>query len=88
MMMMMMKSLETRLCSRIRNQHFGLGVNLGPDLQDILQVGPYLTIMTKLRSTYDGRLINKTSHEERKDLLGIIRLTCKIVRLSEIVFVH
>jgi len=29
----------------------------------------YLTIMPKLRSTYDGRLIYKTSYEERKDFL-------------------
>jgi len=35
---------------------------LGPDLQNILrQSYDYLTIMTKLRSTYDGRLIYKTS---------------------------
>ena len=29
----------------------------------------YLTIMPKLRSTYDGRLIYKTSYEERQDFL-------------------
>ena len=29
----------------------------------------YLTIMAKLRSTYNGRLICKTSYEERKDFL-------------------
>jgi len=35
---------------------------LGPDLQNILrQSYDFLTIMTKLRSTYDGRLIYKTS---------------------------
>jgi len=37
---------------------------LGPDLQNILrQSYDYLTIMPKLRSTYDGRLIYKTSYE-------------------------
>jgi len=30
----------------------------------------YLTIMPKLRSSYDGRLIYKTSHEGRKAFLG------------------
>jgi len=30
--------------------------------------------MSKLRSTYDGRLIYKTSYEERKDFLGTIHL--------------
>jgi len=40
------------------------------DLQNILRPSyDYLTIMTKLRSTYDGRLIYKTSYEERKDFL-------------------
>ena len=44
--------------------------DLGPDLQNILrQSYDYLTIMPKLRSTYDGRLICKTSYEERKALL-------------------
>ena len=43
---------------------------LGPDLQNILrQSYDYLTIMPKLRSTYDGRLIYKTSYEGRKALL-------------------
>ena len=45
----------------------------------------YLTIIPKLRSTYDGRLIYKTSYEERKDFL---RYDCKIVRSSKIVFVN
>jgi len=37
---------------------------LKPDLQNILrQSYDYLTIMPKSRSTYDGRLINKTSYE-------------------------
>ena len=38
-------------------------VELGPDLQNILrQSYDYLTIIPKLRSTYDGRLIYKTSY--------------------------
>jgi len=41
--------------------------NQGPDLQNILrQSYDYLTIMPELRSTYDGRLIYKTSYEGRK----------------------
>ena len=41
--------------------------NQGPDLQNILrQSYDYLTIMPKLRSTYDRRLIYKTSHNEWK----------------------
>ena len=37
----------------------------GPVLQNILrQSYDYLTIMPKLRSTYDGRLIYKTSYNE------------------------
>jgi len=40
---------------------------LGPDLQNVLrQSYDYLTIMPKLRSTYDGRLIYKTSYKEWK----------------------
>ena len=39
----------------------------------------FLTIMPKLRSTYDGRLIYQTSYEERK----MVQFTCKIVRSSE-----
>jgi len=44
---------------------------LGPDLQNILrQSYDYLyTVMPKLRSTYDGRLIYKTSYEGRKAFL-------------------
>ena len=38
--------------------------NLGPDLHNILrQSYDYLPIMPKLQSTYDGRLIYKTSYE-------------------------
>ena len=40
---------------------------LGPDLQNILrQSYDYRTVMQKLRSTYDGRVIYKTSHDEWK----------------------
>ena len=40
---------------------------LGPDLQNVLrQSYDYLTIMPKLRSTYDGRLIYETSYNEWK----------------------
>jgi len=42
-------------------------LDLGPDSQNILQQSyDYLMIMAKLRSTYDGRLIYKTSYNERK----------------------
>jgi len=42
----------------------------GPDLQYMLrQSCDYLTIMPELRSTYDRRLIYKTSHEGRKAFL-------------------
>ena len=45
-------------------------IDLGPDLQNILrQSYDYLTIMPKLRSTYDRRLIHKTSYEGRKAFL-------------------
>jgi len=38
-------------------------VDLGPDLQNILrQSYDYLTITPQLRSTYDGRVIYKTSY--------------------------
>ena len=41
--------------------------DLGPDLQNILrQSDNYLTIMPKLRSTYDGRLIYITSYNKWK----------------------
>ena len=41
-----------------------------PDLQNMLrQSYDYPTIMPKSRSTYDGRLIYKTSYEERKAFL-------------------
>ena len=42
----------------------------GPNLLNVLrQSYDYLTIMPKLRSTYDERLIYKTSYEERKAFL-------------------
>ena len=48
-----------------------IAVDQGPDLQNILrQSYDYLTIMTKLRSTYDRRLIHKTLFERRKAFLG------------------
>jgi len=48
----------------------------------------YLTIMPKLRSTYDGRLIYQTSYNEWKAFQ--VRFTSKIVISSEIglVFVN
>jgi len=54
---------------------------LGPDLQNILrQSYDYLTIIPKLRSTYDGHLIYKTSYEQRKAFLDTIHLqNCKTV---------
>ena len=53
----------------------------GPDLQNILrQSYDYLTIMPKLRSTYDGRLIYKTSTKGTRIFLGTIHLqNCNIV---------
>jgi len=43
---------------------------LGPDLQNILrQSCDYLTIVPNIRSTYDGRLIYKTSYKGRKAFL-------------------
>ena len=38
-------------------------------------VGDYLTVMPKLQSTYDGRLIYKTSYEGRKAFLKYDSLT-------------
>ena len=45
----------------------------------------YLTILPKIRSTYDGRLIDKTSYEGCK---AYLQFSCKIVGSSEIVFVN
>ena len=48
----------------------GTSTDLAPDLQNILrQSCDYLTIMPNLRSTYDRRLIRKTSYEGRKAFL-------------------
>ena len=48
-----------------------LPIEQGPDLLNILrQSYDYLTIIPKLRSTYDGRLIHETSYEGRKAFLG------------------
>ena len=45
--------------------------DLGPDLQNILrQSYDHLTIMAKLRSTYDTRPVDKISYEERKAFLS------------------
>jgi len=42
----------------------------GPDLHNILQQSyDYLTIMPRLRSTYDGRLIYRTSYAGRTAFL-------------------
>jgi len=65
---------ETNLGDRHQDQYFSLGTGLtrnfgiqGPDLQNILrQSYDYLTIMPKLRSTYDGRLTYKASYDYRK----------------------
>ena len=57
----------------------------GPNLLNILrQSYEYLTIFPKLRSTCDGRLIYKTSHEGRKAFLRY-RFTYKVVRSFETV---
>jgi len=56
---------------------------LGPDFQNILrQYYDYLTIMPKLRlTTYDERLIYKTSYERRKAFLSYDSLAnCEVVR--------
>ena len=42
----------------------------GPDLRNILrQSYDYLTIVLKLRWTYDGRLVYQTSYKDRKAFL-------------------
>jgi len=66
---------KKRICSEVqsgRRRWLGaLTLSLPePDLQNILrQSYDYLTIMPKLRSTYDGRLVYKTSYEGRKAFL-------------------
>ena len=65
-----------------------IAVDQGPDLQNILrQSYDYLTIMPKLRSTYDRRLIQKNILR-RTQGFSQVQFTCKIVRSSEIVFVN
>ena len=61
-------SFDVHKTIRRRLRHCNpVAVDLGPDLQNILrQSYDYLAIMPNLRSTYDGRLIYKTSYEERK----------------------
>jgi len=49
----------------------GVVICLGSDLQNILRPSyDNLTIMPKLRSTYDGRLIHETSYSEWKAFHG------------------
>ena len=56
---------------RSDTQLYQVAALLGPDSRNILrQSDDYLTIMPKLRSTYDGRLIYKTSYNEWKAFLG------------------
>jgi len=65
------------LANRMKTmRHNATVANPGPDLQNILrQSYDYLTIMPKLRSTYDERLIYKTSYEGRKAFrIGMIHL--------------
>jgi len=48
-----------------RKSQRSASIDLWPDLQNILrQSYDYLTIRQKLRSTYDGSLIYKTSYNE------------------------
>ena len=62
--------------------------NQRPDIQNILRRSyDYLTMMPKLRSTYDGCIIYQTSYEECK-ANSYVRFTCKVVRSSDIVFVN
>jgi len=50
-----------------RKSQRSASIDLWPDLQNILrQSYDYLTIRQKLRSTYDGSLIYKTSYNEWK----------------------
>ena len=54
-----------------QNRILSVSVALGPDLQNILrQSHDYLTIMRKLRSTYDGRLFYKKSYKGHKAFLA------------------
>jgi len=63
----------------------------GPNLQNILrQSYDYLTIMPKLRSTYDGpsRTSNLQNLLRRTQGFSEARFTCKVVRSSETVFAN
>jgi len=65
-------AVADRLCCRAAAPRCSKAAcaDLGPDLQNVLrQSYDYLTIMPTLRSTYDGRLIYKTSHKGRKAFL-------------------
>ena len=62
--------------------------NLGPDLRNISrQSYDYLMIMTKLRSTNEGRF-NLQNILRRTQGFCQARFTCKIVRSSETVFIN
>jgi len=57
--------------ARLYDTYYITLLHQGPDLQNILrQSYDYLAIMPKLRSTYDRRLIHKTSYEGCKAFLG------------------
>jgi len=59
------------VCSWAYLQKCTSNLHQGPSLLNILrQSYDYLMIMPKLRSTYDRRLIHKTSYEGRKAFLG------------------
>jgi len=71
---------------------YGYGVDMGIEIPSPRQpwkypttIYHYLTIMQNWWSTYDGRLIYRTSYEERKAFLRQ-DFFCKIARSSEIVF--
>ena len=54
---------------------FRVALNRGPDLQNILRLScDYRTIMPKLRSTYDGRLITKHLTINGKLFIGKIHV--------------
>ena len=63
------KTVERIRMSAVWDQTRVGRINLAPDLQNISrQSYDCLTIMPKLRSTYDGRIIYKTAYNERKGL--------------------
>jgi len=74
-------SSSSTVCRRLRSPPFS-NIIQGPDLQNVLrQSYDYLTIMPKLRSTYDELLIYKTPYTKSARLfLGTIHLqSCTIV---------